>query len=50
MQEHMPTYDEALSILKEFTKSESLLKHAYSVEGWKSGVESRADQIGLALR
>ena len=33
MQEHMPTYDEALSLLKEFNKSESLLKHAYSVEG-----------------
>ena len=33
MQEHTPTYDEALSLLKEFNKSESLLKHAYSVEG-----------------
>lgn len=33
MQEHIPTHDESLSILKEFTKSESLLKHAYSVEG-----------------
>jgi predicted hydrolase (HD superfamily) len=33
MQEHMPTYDEALSLFKEFNKSESLLKHAYSVEG-----------------
>jgi len=33
MQEHIPTYDEALSLLKEFNKSESLLKHAYSVEG-----------------
>ena len=33
MQEHKPTYDEALSLLKEFNKSESLLKHAYSVEG-----------------
>jgi len=31
--EHVPTYDEALSILKEFVKSESLLKHSYSVEG-----------------
>jgi len=33
MQEHTPTYDEALSLLKEFNKSESLPKHAYSVEG-----------------
>ena len=33
MQESIPTYDEALSLLKEFNKSESLLKHAYSVEG-----------------
>ena len=31
--ERIPTYDEALSLLKEFNKSESLLKHAYSVEG-----------------
>ncbi len=33
MQEHVPTHDEALAILKEFNKSDSLLKHAYSVEG-----------------
>ena len=33
MQKHTPTYDEALSLLKEFNKGESLLKHAYSVEG-----------------
>ncbi len=33
MQEHIPTYDEALSLFKEFNKSESLLKHAYAVEG-----------------
>ena len=33
MQERIPTHDEALSLLKEFNKSESLLKHAYSVEG-----------------
>ena len=33
MQERIPTYDEALSLLKEFNKSERLLKHAYSVEG-----------------
>ncbi|MGB2885294.1 MAG: HDIG domain-containing metalloprotein [Dehalococcoidia bacterium] len=33
MGEHKPTYDEALALLKEFNKSESLLKHAYCVEG-----------------
>jgi putative nucleotidyltransferase with HDIG domain len=33
MDEHKPTYEEALSIFKEFNQSESLLKHAYSVEG-----------------
>ncbi|MBI4304577.1 MAG: hydrolase [Chloroflexi bacterium] len=33
MPEHIPTYDEALSLLKEFNQNESLLKHAYSVEG-----------------
>ncbi|MDY6892288.1 MAG: hydrolase [Chloroflexota bacterium] len=33
MAEHIPTYDEALSLLKEFNESESLLKHAYCVEG-----------------
>ncbi len=33
MQEHTPTYDEALALFKEFNQSESLLKHAYSVEG-----------------
>ena len=33
MQGHVPTYDEALSLLKEFNQSESLLKHAYAVEG-----------------
>ncbi len=33
MQEHIPTYDEAVSLFKEFNHSESLLKHAYSVEG-----------------
>jgi predicted hydrolase (HD superfamily) len=33
MQEHIPAYDEALSLLKEFNQSENLLKHAYSVGG-----------------
>ena len=32
MQVHRPTYEEALSLLKEFNQNESLLKHAYSVE------------------
>jgi len=33
MEEHTPTYDEALSVFKEFNRGDSLLKHAYSVEG-----------------
>ena len=33
MPRHVPTYDEALALLKEFNKSDNLLKHAYSVEG-----------------
>jgi predicted hydrolase (HD superfamily) len=33
MEEHTPTYDEALSLLKEFNQSDSLIKHAYAVEG-----------------
>lgn len=33
MPEHVPTYDEALSLLKEFNQNEALLKHAYAVEG-----------------
>lgn len=33
MQEYTPTYEEALALFKEFNQSESLLKHAYSVEG-----------------
>ena len=28
-----PSYDEALALLKEFNQNESLLKHAYAVEG-----------------
>ncbi|HAG09546.1 MAG TPA: hydrolase [Desulfotomaculum sp.] len=32
MQTHKPTYEEAVSLLKEFNQNESLLKHAYSVE------------------
>ncbi len=33
MPEHLPTYDEALTLLGEFVKSDSLLKHSYAVEG-----------------
>ena len=33
MQKHVPIYHEALSLFKEFNQSESLLKHAYCVEG-----------------
>jgi putative nucleotidyltransferase with HDIG domain len=33
MQKHVPTYHEALSLFQEFNQSESLLKHAYCVEG-----------------
>lgn len=31
--EHIPTYEEALALLKEFNANDSLLKHAYAVEG-----------------
>jgi predicted hydrolase (HD superfamily) len=33
MEGHTPTYDEALSLLKEFNQTDSLIKHAYAVEG-----------------
>ena len=33
MPEHTPTYNEAMSLFREFNQSESLLKHAYAVEG-----------------
>ena len=33
MSEHVPDYDEARSLLNEFVKSDSLLKHSYAVEG-----------------
>ena len=33
MQENTPTHEEALALFKEFNKSDSLLKHACSVEG-----------------
>jgi predicted hydrolase (HD superfamily) len=33
MEVHTPTRDEALALLKEYNKTDSLLKHAYAVEG-----------------
>jgi putative nucleotidyltransferase with HDIG domain len=33
MEDHIPTYDEALALLKEFNQTDSLIKHAYAVEG-----------------
>jgi predicted hydrolase (HD superfamily) len=33
MEVHVPAYDEALALLKEFNKTDSLIKHAYAVEG-----------------
>ncbi|MDH5695542.1 MAG: HDIG domain-containing protein [Dehalococcoidia bacterium] len=44
MEEHTPTYDEALSLFKEFNKSESLLKHAYSVEGAMRYIARKIDE------
>ena len=44
MQKHIPTYDEALSLFKEFNQGESLLKHAYSVEGVMRYMARKADE------
>jgi len=33
MPTHVPTYEEALNLLKEYNQNESLLKHAFAVEG-----------------
>ena len=33
METHVPSYREALELLKEFNQTDSLLKHAYAVEG-----------------
>jgi predicted hydrolase (HD superfamily) len=33
METHAPTRDEAMALLKEYNKTDSLLKHAYAVEG-----------------
>ncbi len=39
----MPTYDESLALFHEWTKTESLRKHAYAVE---AGMEFYADHFG----
>jgi len=44
MQEHTPTYEEALSIFKEFNQTDSLLKHAYSVEGVMRYIAKKAGE------
>lgn len=44
MPEHKPTYEEALSLLHEFNQSESLLKHAYAVEGVKRYLACKAGE------
>lgn len=33
MEEHIPTYSEALALLEEFNHTDSLIKHAFAVEG-----------------
>jgi predicted hydrolase (HD superfamily) len=33
MEKHVPIYKEALALIEEFNQSESLLKHAYQVDG-----------------
>jgi putative nucleotidyltransferase with HDIG domain len=33
VEEHVPNYNEALALLKEFNQAENLIKHAYAVEG-----------------
>ena len=44
MHRHTPTYDEALSLLREYNKSENLLKHAYAVEGVMRYMARRAGE------
>lgn len=44
MHKHIPTYGEALSLFKEFNQDESLLKHAYSVEGVMRYMARKADE------
>jgi len=44
MERHQPTYNEAISLVKEFNQSESLLKHAFSVEGVMRYMARRAGE------
>ncbi len=44
MNTHTPTRDEALALLKEYTSSESLLKHALAVEGVMRHMALKAGQ------
>jgi len=52
--QYIPTYNEALTLLQEFNRSDNLLKHAYAVAGvmryfaWKYGEdEAKWEIIGL---
>ena len=54
MSQYIPTYNEALTLLQEFNRSDNLLKHAYAVAGvmryfaWKySEDEAKWEIIGL---
>ncbi|MFH1638812.1 MAG: HDIG domain-containing metalloprotein [Chloroflexota bacterium] len=44
MPEHIPTFDEALAIFKEFNTGEGLLKHAYAVSGVMAYMARRAGE------
>ncbi len=44
MTEQIPSYDEALALLKEFNSSESLLKHAFAVEGVMRYMARKAEE------
>jgi len=44
MSTHVPTREEALNLLKEFNQSESLVKHALTVEGVMRYMARRRDQ------
>jgi len=44
MSKHKPKYDEALALLYEFNKNESLLKHAFSVEGVMSYIARKTGE------
>lgn len=44
MTEHVPDREEALALLKEFNKSDSLIKHALSVEGVMRYIAAKYDE------